>query len=263
VAQALPPITDYTQDGPFQTTVEANAGPNSNYTIYRPDPLGMNGFVHPPIIFGPGISTSCAPGGALNVYTTLLTHLATHGFFTICVNSLSGSPGDPANLDAMKTGLDWLIAQNTQAGSAYQGMLAVNCAIGSGYSIGATASTELSSHPAIMTTVSIHGHQTTGQPHGPLWLMTGTNDVIDANRMTLASITTTPAILTALPIGHLDVPTEIATGGSYIAPITAWLRYWVNGDQGAKDFFFGANCQVCTSPWITPETNDLWKALKP
>jgi hypothetical protein len=264
VAQTLPPITDYTQEGPFQTTtVEGNVGPSNNYTIYRPDPLGKNGFLHPPIIFGPGIITSCAPGGTLNVYTTLLTHLATHGFVTICVNSLSGGPGDPANLSAMKTGLDWLIAQNSQAGSAYQGKLAVTCAIGSGYSIGATASTELSSHPAVMTTVSIHGHQTTGMPHGPLWLMTGTQDVIDANRMTLATLTTAPAILTALPIGHLDVPTEIALGGQYIAPITAWLRYWVYGDQGAKNFFFGNNCKVCTSPWITPETNDLWKALKP
>jgi hypothetical protein len=261
VAQPLPPITDYTQGGPFQTTVEANVGPSNNYTIYRPNPLGTNGFLHPPIIFGPGIATSCAPGGALNVYTTLLTHLATHGFVTICVNSLSGGPGDPANLAAMKTGLDWLIAQNTQAGSSYEGKLAVNCAIGSGYSIGATASTELSSHPAIMTTVSIHGHKTTGQPHGPLWLMTGTMDVIDDNRTTLSTLTTAPAILTALPIGHLNVPTEISTGGRYIAPITAWLRYWVNGDQGGKGFFFGANCKVCTSPWITPETNDLWKAL--
>jgi hypothetical protein len=60
-----------------------------------------------------------------------------------------------------------------------------------------------------------------------------------------------------------NVPTEIAAGGRYIAPITAWLRYWVNGDKGAKDFFFGGNCKVCTNPWITPETNDMWKALKP
>ena len=261
--QPLPPITDYTQAGPFQTTVEGNVGPNNNYTIYRPNPLGANGFLHPPIIFGPGIATSCAPLGGLNVYTTLLTHLASHGFVTICVNSLSGAPGDPANLDAMKQGLDWLVAQNAQAGSTYEGKLAVSCAVGSGYSIGATASTDLSSHPAVMTTVSIHGHKTTGQPHGPIWLMTGTMDVIDDNRTTLSTLTTAPAVLTALPIGHLNVPTEIAPGGRYIAPITAWLRYWVYGDQGAKDFFFGANCKVCTNPWITPETNDLWKALPP
>ncbi|HEV3311627.1 MAG TPA: hypothetical protein VG815_14030, partial [Chloroflexota bacterium] len=104
-AQTLPPITDYTQPGPFKTTVEAKVGPGNNYTIYRPDPLGANGFLHSPIIFGPGIATSCDPLGSLNIYTTLLTHFASHGFVTICVNSLSGSPGAPANLDAMKMGL--------------------------------------------------------------------------------------------------------------------------------------------------------------
>jgi hypothetical protein len=261
-AQMLPAITDYTKDGPFKTMVEPNMGPGSNYTIYRPDPLGENGFLHSPITFGPGISTSCAPGGLLNVYTTLLTHLASHGFVTICVNSIGGGPGDPANVKAMQDGLEWLIAQNSESGSMYEGKLAVDRAIASGYSIGATASTELASHPAIMTVVSIHGHNTMGDPHGPIWLTTGTDDVIDDNRATLKTLTEAPAIMTALPIGHLDVPTEIGANGRYIAPITAWLRYWVNGDQGAKDFFFGDSCKVCSDPWITPESNDMWKALK-
>jgi hypothetical protein len=261
-AQPLPAIDDYTKDGPFKTMVEPNMGPGSNYTIYRPDPLGDNGFLHSPITFGPGISTSCAPGGLLNVYTTLLTHLASHGFVTICVNSIGGGPGDPANVKAMQDGLEWLIAQNTESGSMYEGKLAVDRAIASGYSIGATASTELSNHPAIMTVVSIHGHNTMGDPHGPIWLTTGTDDVIDDNRATLKTLTEAPAIMTALPIGHLDVPTEIGANGRYIAPITAWLRYWVNGDQGAKDFFFGDSCKVCSDPWITPESNDMWKALK-
>jgi hypothetical protein len=253
-AQTLPPITDYTQKGPFMTTMTSNTGPNNSYTIFRPEPLGTNGFLHSPIIFGPGILTGPS------LYTTLLTQLASHGFVTICVNSLSGGPNDPGNLDAMKMGLEWLIAQNGPAG-VFQGKLAVDRAVTMGYSIGATASTQLSSHPAIVTTVSIHGHNTMGDPHGPIWLMTGTSDVIDDNRTTLTTLGEAPAIMTALPIGHLDVPTEISTGGRYIAPITAWLRYWVNGDQGARSFFFGADCKVCSSPWITPETNDKWKAL--
>jgi hypothetical protein len=196
------------------------------------------------------------------LYVTLLTQLASHGFVSICVNSLSGGPNDPGNLDTMKMGLEWLIAQNSQAG-VFQGKLAVDRAITMGYSIGATASTQLSGHPAIITTVSIHGHNTMpmGDPHGPIWLMTGTMDVIDDNRTTLKTITKVPAVLTALPIGHLDVPTEISAVGRYIAPITAWLRYWVNGDQGAKHVILGADCDVCKSPWITPESNDAWKAL--
>jgi hypothetical protein len=258
--QMLPPVTDYSAPGPFKTTVEANVGPNNNYTIFRPDPLGANGFLHSPIIFGPGIITWA------DLYSNLLTHLASHGFVTICVNSMGGGPGDPANLSDMTMGLDWLIAQNNQAGT-FQGKLAVDRAIAMGYSIGATASVELSSHKAIMTTVVIHGHNTKGDPHGPVLMMTGTSDVIDDMRQTLTTLDEAPAVLVALPIDHLDVPTEIAMLGDispetrYIAPITGWLRYWVNGDQSAKRFFWGADCEMCKSPWITPEPNAKWKAL--
>jgi hypothetical protein len=253
VMQTLPAITDYTQKGPFMTTMTANVGPNNGYTIFRPEPLGANGFVHSPIIFGPGILTTASN------YTNLLTHLASHGFVTICVNSMSGGPNDPGNLSAMTMGLDWIIAQNTAAG-VFQGKLAVDRAITMGYSIGATASVQLSSHKAIMTTVVIHGHNTMGDPHGPVLMMTGTMDVIDDMRKTLTTLEEAPAVLVALPIGHLNVLTEIAAGGRYIAPITAWLRYWVNGDQAAKSYFWGTDCKMCVSPWITPEPNAKWKA---
>lgn len=259
-AQTLPAVTDYTKAGPFKTTVEPNTGPDRNHTIYRPDPLGSNGFVHSPIIFGPGIATSCAPGGVLNVYTALLNHLSSHGFVTLCVNSLSGGPGAPANLEAMQRGLDWIIAQNSQSG-VFQGKLAVDRAIAMGYSIGGGASVKLSSHPAVKTTVVIHDHNTSGDPRGPVLMITGTSDVIDDMRATLKTLDEAPAVLIALPIGHLDVISEIAASGRYIAPITAWLRYWVNGDEGAKHFFFGEGCDVCKSPWIPPEPNEKWRAL--
>ena len=252
-AQALPLIADYAQAGPFETIMESSAGPNGNYTIFRPEPLGADGFLHSPIIFGPGIITTPAQ------YRTLLTHFASHGFVTICVNSLTGGPNAPGNLEAMKAGLEWLIAQNDAAGM-FQGKLAVDRAVTMGYSIGATASTQLSSHAAILTTVSIHGHDTSGDPHGPLLLLTGTSDVIDGNRSTLTTLEEAPAMLAALPIGHLDVLGELAASGRYVAPLTAWLRYWVNGDQDAKRFFWGADCEMCTSPWITPETNAAWDA---
>jgi hypothetical protein len=259
VNQVLPPITDYTKPGPFKTTVTPNTGPGSKYTIYRPDPLGANGFVHSPIIFGPGIATSCAPGGGLNIYTALLNQFSSHGFVTICANSLTGGPGAPANLQAMQDGLDWIIAQNDQAG-VFQGKLAVDRAVAMGYSIGAGASINLSKHKAIMTTVVIHDHNTSGDPHGPVLMITGTMDVIDDMRMTLTTLAEAPAVLVALPIGHLDVITEIGATGRYFAPITAWLRYWVNGDKDAKRYFWGDSCEMCKSPWITPEPNDKWKA---
>src|SRR5262245_35219673 len=141
------------------------------------------------------------------------------------------------------------------------------------YSIASTASVQLSSHEAILTTVVIHGHRTMGDPHGPVLMITGTSDVIGDMRATLTTLEEAPAVLVALPIGHLDVPTELPLGipflapqapvsatTRYAAPITAWLRYWIYGDQGGKHFFWGDNCDMCKSPWIPPEPNAKWKA---
>ena len=256
----LPPVTDYAQKGPFATTTQANVGPNNNYTVYRPTQLGTNGFIHSPVIFGPGILT------AAWMYDAFLTHLASHGFVVICVNSMGGGPNAPGNLNDMRQGLEWLVAQNSQPG-VFQGKLATKRAVAMGYSIGATASVQLSSHPAVMTTVAIHGHDTSGDPHGPVLLLTGTSDVITSVRRTLGTLDEAPAVMTALPINHLGVLTELAMLGTisrssrYVAPITAWLRYWAHGDENAKRFFGGPTCEMCSSPWITPEGNAKWRAL--
>src|SRR5690606_20979893 len=51
----LPPTDDYSALGPFETVSEPNTGPDGTYTIVRPATLGEDGFLHAPVIFGPGI----------------------------------------------------------------------------------------------------------------------------------------------------------------------------------------------------------------
>jgi hypothetical protein len=31
------------------------------------------------------------------------------------------------------------------------------------------------------------------------------------------------------------------------------MRYWINGDTGAKKFFWGDTCVCCSSPWMEPK----------
>lgn len=259
-AQMLPPVTDYSAAGPFETTMKGNTGPGSGYTIFRPATLGKDGFLHSPIIFGPGVATSGATS-----YVTFLTHLASHGFVVISVNTFGFSgPGDPAHIAAMREGLDWLIEQNGQAGD-YQGKLAVKRAVAMGYSLGATAAALLADHEAIMTTVAIHGHMqmTRAQPHGPMLLLTGTEDVIAQVRATVAAVSSAPIIMGAIDgQDHLSViPSQLGKGAPEFTAATAWLRYWVNGDQNAKNYFSGDPCTMCSDPWIPAESNAAWEAL--
>jgi hypothetical protein len=50
----------------------------------------------------------------------------------------------------------------------------------------------------------------------------------------------------------------VGSGGRELAPSIAWLRLWVFNDEGAKSFFYGADCRLCKSPW-TKQTNAKWK----
>ena len=126
-ASTLPAITDYTAlAGPFATTTESNTGPDGKCVIYRPKTLGENGFLHAPIVFGPGI------GMQASQLSGMLLSFASHGYVVIGTGVLNGGPNDPANKAAMVNALNWILQQNDKAGT-YQGKLATKCAISMGY----------------------------------------------------------------------------------------------------------------------------------
>ncbi len=43
------------------------------------------------------------------------------------------------------------------------------------------------------------------------------------------------------------------------APTVAWLRYWVCGDQGAKKYFYGDDCETCKAPTWNPAQRKNWQ----
>jgi hypothetical protein len=244
--QTLPPITDYSQAGPFSTTRTNGTGPGNAYTIFRPEPLGDNGFLHPPLIWGPGIATQ------VSSYVTFLTNVASHGFVVVAVNTLSSGPGAAANRQPMIDGLDWILAQNDEPG-IFQGKLDVKRAVSMGYSIGGTAAVQVGEHPAVVTTVSIHGHSATSALHGPLFQTTGTADNVGLplQQQTYDASQVQTFLATLDGATHFEILSN--GGGRERAPIVAWLRYWVFNDQGARNFFYGDACTVCIAPWTNPQ----------
>jgi dienelactone hydrolase len=248
----LPPITDYSALGPFATVVEANVGPNGNYTIFRPDPLGKDGFLHAPIIYGHGI------GGQVSGATNFLRNIASHGFVIIGCNVLNGGPNSPANNTAMTNGLNWILQQNGVAGSKYQGKLAVDRASSMGYSVGGTAAVDIGGHEAIKTVVSIHGHISTATLHGTLLQTSGTRDNVGLpmQQQTFANSKVQTFLGTVTNADHGYISQN--NGGVQRPAIVAWLRYWIYNDAGAKHYFYGDDCVMCKSPWENPQRKN-WK----
>lgn len=246
--QTLPPVTDYSLPGPFSTVTISNTGPNEAYTVFRPETLGQDGFMHSPVVFGPGVLTS--PSN----YASFLRNVASHGFVVIAVNSLSGSPGSATNRTAMIEGLDWIIAQNDVSG-VYQGKLEVTRAIAMGYSIGATTAVDAGDHANVITTISIHGHTITSALHGPLFLITGTEDDVQLQQGTFDSSTVQTFLATLEGAAHMDFVLEAGSNGGGLegTAVIAWLRFWINNDTGAQNYFYGADCVLCGSPWVNPQ----------
>jgi dienelactone hydrolase len=246
-ASPLPPITDYTAlAGPFATTTENNTGPDKKSVIYRPKTLGENGFLHAPIIFGPGI------GMQATQLSGLLTSFASHGYVVVGTAVLNGGPNDPENLKTMRNALNWIVQQNDVAGT-YQGKIATKCAISMGYSVGGTAAVELGGDAPIATTVSIHGHTASSAMHGPLLQTSGDKDTrgrpMQQDTFDSSKVQTFFGTVAGADHGYI----QSNNGGVERHAIIAWMRYWINGDTGARKFFWGDTCVCCTSPWMDPK----------
>jgi hypothetical protein len=226
--------------------MEANVGPNGGYTVFRPEPLADDGFLHAPIVFGPGI------GQSVTVHTVMLTNFASHGFVVVGTPVLNGGPNDPANLAAMLDGLDWIIEQNATPGT-YEGKLWVDHAISMGFSVGGTAAVEAGGHEAVATVVSIHGHTATADLHGTMLQTTGTADTVglpmQQETFDMSQVPTFMATLTGAAHQYI----ESDGGGEERPAIVAWMRYWIYNDTGATDYFFGDSCVLCAAPWENPQ----------
>lgn len=245
IDKQLPPVADYGEMGPFVMRIETNLGPGGGYTMFRPDELGVDGFMHPVATWGNGVSTTP------DQYTALLSTVASHGFVVIASDSKSVSAQE------LKAGLDWLLAQNDMPGE-FQGKLAVKCAVAIGYSMGGGAAVGAASHPNVIATVALHGLQApAAELRGPLLLMTSTNDGFVTKsgyvQPTYDASSKVPTIMATLNVpgaadfsGHL-IP--LGDAGKERAPLIAWLRLFVLGDQAAKSWFYGADCTLCKEPW--------------
>jgi hypothetical protein len=65
----------------------------------------------------------------------------------------------------------------------------------------------------------------------------------------MSQVQTFLATLTGAPHAYI----EQNGGGEQRPAIVAWMRYWIYGDMGARHYFFGDDCVLCTSPWEDPQ----------
>lgn len=237
---AWPSVTDFAAPGPFPITRETNVGPGAAYDIVRPMRLGEAGRKHPIVSWNNGTLYQ------IDRYQALLDHWASHGFVVMGAHTNRTRGGA-----VHKAAIDWLVAENARAGSAYFGMLDLTKIGASGHSQGAgatiTAGAGVPGPTGIVTTmplmpISAFERPHLGQHRASMLMVSATEDE-RANTVAdqaLADVTT--EIVDAQFVGvHAD-----AMHPGLHGPTVAWLRYQLMGDMRAKaQFYPPGTCGLC------------------
>ncbi len=241
-----PEITDYSARGPLAITRDMNTGPGGGYDVFRPMTLGRDR-PHPII--------SWANGTLFDIpdYQKLLEHWASHGFVVI-----AGHTNSTAGGATHKAGIDWLLAENTRAGSPYQGALdgkrigAAGHSQGGGATIAAGANkpgtTGIVATLPLMPLLSFESDATVvNRQLVPMLNINATSDNRDPSGMIATRIYQGVAkdLVQAAFVGvHED-----AMNVAMFRPSLAWFRLYLMGDERARALFFPAGtCGLCQDP---------------
>ena len=249
--------TDFTSDGPLTAT--SGDVTSVSCTIFRPTTLGTGGCLNPVIIWGNG--TTNTPSS----YTALFNHWATHGFIVAAADTSNAGSGKE-----MLACLQYMIDQNTAAGSPYMGHIDVNHIASSGYSQGGAGCLEAGIDPRFTAiaavspyiVISLGGYDTTSvmkQVH-PIFMISGSSDTVatpNNNQQPIFDMAPVPIFWgTHAGSTHFEV---LGNGGAYAGPLTAFFRYKLMGDPAARDWFEKPPCDLCSATGWTVQTNAMWK----
>jgi dienelactone hydrolase len=213
-------------------------------TIFRPVDLKPGSRV---ILWGNGTGTQPVD------YLVLLQQLASYGFVVAAANTPNAGSGVE-----MLHCLDWLTAENTRDGSAYQGKLDLTKVGATGHSQGGGGTLMAGRDPRVTTTAPLMPagrgdvSAAVSQQHGPMLLLSGGMDTIappERSQKPVFEAAKTPVTwLTRKTAGHLAAMRD---AGPYRAALTAWFLYQLDGDAKAGAMFTGDGCGYCTNQdWI-------------
>jgi hypothetical protein len=246
-AAAWPAVTDYAARGPFPITRESNTGPNGMYDIFRPSQLAEQGRRHPII--------SWANGTLFDIgdYQKLLEHWASHGFVVI-----AGHTNSTAGGATHKAGIDWLLAENGRAGSAYRGVIDATKIGAAGHSQGGGATIAAGSNKPgptgivatlpLMPLLSFESDKTiVSRQTAPMFNINASMDDRDPSGA-VANQIFTGAMRELVQASYIGIH-EDAMNVTMFRPTLAWFRAHLMGDERARPLFYpSGTCGLCQEP---------------
>jgi hypothetical protein len=237
------PAADPAKTGPFATTTENNTGPDMMFTMFRPMMLTQR---HPVITWGNGTGTTP------QVYSSMLTLYASHGFIVIASNSENVAQGTPP---PMLAGVTWVLEQDMNPMSPLYEKVDRDRVGATGHSQGAFAASSVASNAVIKTIAPIQSFGGGRGLHGPVLALCGAMDETvpcSGNLNAFNSVSNQPAMYAEQKMAdHTNWIFSPGAPGPYYVITNAWFRVHLMNDMALRPMFYGPDCGVCkdTASW--------------
>ena len=243
--QKLKPAMSVAEDGPYATTLDAEADGGDGYVVYPTD-LGVEGLKHPIFVWGTG------SGSVPSQYEMHLKRLASHGIvvYSADTSSVTGA--------LLKQGLDYLFAENDRDGSPlYKKLDLTNVGVG-GHSLGSLSTYDIADDPRITTTVHVDGGQFDGMGgprlHKPAIFICGEDSWGTPNCNNDYEGSSVPIFYTRI-MGLIGAEGHIMAADAGLEIWTAWLRWQLAGEEERRKDFLDPMCTYCTGKYDSQSKN--------
>lgn len=251
----LPPVDRVDADGPFETRQELSAGPDGSGGLFYPVDLGRDGLRHPIFVWG------CGGGSRPASYATHLNRIASHGFVVIAAVS---NIGDDANV--LRAHMEWLLAENGRAGSAFEGKLDPDRIGAGGHSIGSVNTFLFGPDPRLRTTIHVAGGSlddvndpfaaTSGRGGKglvhPAAFICGETDTFNNVEKTEKDFAAAIAPVFFTVMTGSD---HINAARDGLPVIVAWLRWQLGDEVDRRDMFLAPDGEFRTGRYVSQSKN--------
>lgn len=254
--------------GPFPAIVTEDRS-LPGMTLFRPGdltPFGGDGPKLPILLWGNG---ACA--NTTQEHKNFLNELASHGYLVLAIGLLDqiedrdDSSWLPTQSSQLTAALDWILAQNTSAGSHYAGRVDASKVAAMGMSCGGLQAIEISDDPRIRTTVVCNSgvlpapSDKKGMPdlskedlmkfHAPvLYIIGGPSDIAYENAMDdFARVDHVPFAMTSHDVGHGGTYHE-PHGGEFTRVALPWLDWQLKDNTEASQYFLDEESDLRRDP---------------
>jgi len=239
------------------------------HTIFRPKDIAeFKGKKSLPLIVWGNGACFDSPWEHVN----FLNEIASHGFIVIAIGTMPKETGeqvkDRSASSKLKDAIDWAIAQNGNAQSAYFKKIDTKKIAVAGMSCGGLQALDVAGDSRISTLLvansgifidPIRGNAMPNMPqldkahltkiHTPtLYLLGGPSDIAYKNGMDdVANINHVPVFVGNLDVGHGGTYAQ-PHGGDFATVATAWFKWQLKGDKKAGELFTGTTPGISKMP---------------